>query len=160
MTGMGEASAPRGEREGGETRQRVRGRGFADEVYGKRAAHDQQGEASGNGAEGRRGKRADGEGDVCGNGAVHDLFGGRGNGAAQEREEVCGTGPYTTLPGVGCGNGAVHDFVGGRMRQRGRARRGGGGVEAKLVLSLSLSLPLVKRGGNVTVNTNARRRRK
>ena len=40
----------------GKQAKRVRERGFADEVYRKRAAHDQEGEASGIGAEGRLGE--------------------------------------------------------------------------------------------------------
>ena len=46
----------------GKPAQRVHARGGADEVYGKRAAHDKEGEASGSGAERMRGKRTDGEG--------------------------------------------------------------------------------------------------
>ena len=52
----------RGSENEGKHAKRVRERGGGDELYGQRAAHDQEGEASGNGAEGMRGKRTDGEG--------------------------------------------------------------------------------------------------
>ena len=46
----------------GKRAKRVRARGGGDKVYGQRAAHDEEGEASGTGAEGMRGKGTDGEG--------------------------------------------------------------------------------------------------